>query len=168
LGGDKPFPITIVARSPRIVLAPPAALPSASIAGDFEPSQNFTAFSGSHSDTRPSRHAITSSSTGESPVSQEFRQRAAHHLMKHDRLGAYLNKSLAHPAMIVGVAKNRYRKSQHAVAVFRANSKRPLFVTAIGMGYDVAAQHVKSMAGQFRIPAIIKAVDRLSRTETES
>jgi deoxyribonuclease V len=83
-------------------------------------------------------------------------------------LGAYLRESLARPATIVGVAKNRYQESQHAVEVFRANSKRPLFVTAIGMGYDVAGQHVKSMAGQCRIPAMLKAVDRLSRTETES
>jgi len=71
-------------------------------------------------------------------------------------------------AYIVGVAKNRYRDSEHAVEVFRANSKRPLFVTAIGIEYNVAAQHIQSMAGQFRIPKMLKAADGLARTEIES
>jgi deoxyribonuclease V len=83
-------------------------------------------------------------------------------------LGAYLHRSLTQPAVIVGVAKNRYRDSEHAVEVFRANSKRPLFVTAIGIEYNVAAQHIQSMAGQFRIPKMLKAADGLARTEIES
>lgn len=78
-------------------------------------------------------------------------------------LGAYLHASLAQPVTIVGVAKNRYRDSEHAVEVFRANSKRPLFVTAIGIEYKLAGEHVHSMAGQFRIPKMLKAVDRHSR-----
>jgi deoxyribonuclease V len=81
-------------------------------------------------------------------------------------LGAYLSEALGQTATIVGVAKKRYRQSQHAVEVRRGRSKRPLFVTAIGIGYELAAQHVASMAGRFRIPDMLKAVDRLSRTET--
>lgn len=83
-------------------------------------------------------------------------------------LGAYLHASLTHSTIIVGVAKNRYRDSKHAVEVFRANSKRPLFVTAIGIQYRVAGQHVQSMAGQFRIPKMLKAVDSLARAKSES
>ena len=82
-------------------------------------------------------------------------------------LGAYLNDALGCSATIVGVAKNRYRQSHHAAEVFRASSKRALFVTAIGIDYNLAAQHIASMAGRFRIPDILKAVDRLSRTGME-
>ena len=83
-------------------------------------------------------------------------------------LGVYLHDALESPAAIVGVAKNRYRNSDHAVEVFRGGSKRPLFVTSIGMEYGVAAEHIQSMAGEFRIPAMLKAVDRLARTSVES
>jgi len=83
-------------------------------------------------------------------------------------LGAYLKESLGPKASIVGVAKNRYRNTTHAVELLRARSTRPLFVTAIGADYKLAAQHVASMAGEFRIPTLLKAVDRLSRTQPES
>jgi len=78
-------------------------------------------------------------------------------------LGVYLNDALGKSATIVGVAKNRYRDSQHAIEVLRATSKRPLFVTSIGISYEIAAQNVASMAGQYRIPEMLKAVNRLSR-----
>ena len=83
-------------------------------------------------------------------------------------LGVHLHDSLSQPATIVGVAKNRYRNSEHAVEVFRASSTRPLFVTSIGIEYDVAAGHVQSMAGPFRIPTMLKAVDRIARSDKES
>ena len=78
-------------------------------------------------------------------------------------LGAYLHDALARPKTMVGVAKNPYRRSEHAEKVYRADSTRPLFVTAIGMEASVAAQHVQSMAGPYRIPDLLKAVDRLAR-----
>ncbi|MBK8015145.1 MAG: endonuclease V [Deltaproteobacteria bacterium] len=78
-------------------------------------------------------------------------------------LGAYLHEALAEPTAIVGIAKNRYRQTQHAIEVFRGKSRRPLFVTSIGIEYDVAGRCVQSMTGQFRVPEMLKAVDRLAR-----
>ncbi|HEY4260967.1 MAG TPA: endonuclease V [Schlesneria sp.] len=78
-------------------------------------------------------------------------------------LGVHLHDSLDHPATIIGVAKNRYQDSQHAAELFRGESSRPLFITAIGIEYDVAAQLIGSMAGEFRIPTLIKEADGLSR-----
>ncbi len=78
-------------------------------------------------------------------------------------LGSYLFESLDQKATIVGVAKNRYRDSKHAVELLRGRSIRPLFVTSIGIPYDTAARHVASMIGQDRIPVLIRAADRLSR-----
>jgi len=80
-------------------------------------------------------------------------------------LGAYLKESLDYDALIVGIAKNRYGITKHAVELLRGQSARPLYVTAIGANYEWAAKHVASMAGEFRIPTLLKAVDRLSRTQ---
>lgn len=79
-------------------------------------------------------------------------------------LGAHLQSAIGRQVdTFIGVAKNRYRGSSHAVEVRRATSQRPLFVTAIGIGCGLAAAHVASMAGEFRIPKMLKEVDQLSR-----
>jgi deoxyribonuclease V len=83
-------------------------------------------------------------------------------------LGAYLKQSIDPTASIVGVAKNRYRDTRHAAELLRGGSTRPLFVTAIGAAYEAASQHVASMAGEYRIPTMLKAVDRLARTQAKS
>ncbi len=82
-------------------------------------------------------------------------------------LGAFLHDALGSDASVVGVAKSRYRDTSHAFELLRANSRRSLFVTAIGMSYETAARHVASMAGDFRIPALLKAADRLARPRAE-
>lgn len=79
-------------------------------------------------------------------------------------LGAYLDDALSRHVEIVGVAKNRYRESRHAAEVFRGVSSKALFVTSIGVDSKLAAERVASMDGDFRIPTMLKAVDRLSRT----
>ncbi|MCR9197583.1 MAG: endonuclease V [Planctomycetaceae bacterium] len=78
-------------------------------------------------------------------------------------LGAWLAESLPEPVPIVGVAKNPYRGSAHAISVRRSDSKRPLYVTAIGMDLQTAADCVAGMAGAFRIPTMLKRVDTLAR-----
>jgi deoxyribonuclease V len=82
-------------------------------------------------------------------------------------LGACLYEAIGGGASIVGVAKSRYRDTSHAIELTRGVSKRPLFITAIGMDYGQAARHIASMAGDFRIPSLLKAVDRLARTRPE-
>jgi deoxyribonuclease V len=82
-------------------------------------------------------------------------------------LGAYLKKSLVDKETIVGVAKNRYRETKHAVELIRGKSTRPLFITSIGIECALAAQNVASMAGEYRIPSLLKAVDQLSRKHKE-
>ena len=79
-------------------------------------------------------------------------------------LGVHLAESLPDEAIIVGVAKNRFRDSDHAVEVLRGDSERPLFVTAIGLEYTEAAKMIASMRGSYRVPTLLKEVDRLSRT----
>ena len=78
-------------------------------------------------------------------------------------LGVHLANEFGDGRIVIGVAKNRYRDSQHATEVLRGNSLRPLFVTAIGIDQHDAAEHVKSMHGEHRIPTLLKMVDRLAR-----
>ena len=78
-------------------------------------------------------------------------------------LGAYLVEANHLEIPVIGVAKNRFRDSQHAVELIRGESQKPLFVTAIGMDYERASQLVGGMAGKHRIPDLLKVADRLAR-----
>lgn len=82
-------------------------------------------------------------------------------------LGTYFHRHLtdgvAPSAAVIGVAKNRFRGTTHAAEVLRGDSARPLFVTAVGLSYDDAADRIGQMDGEFRIPTLIKRVDRLCR-----
>lgn len=78
-------------------------------------------------------------------------------------LGVYLHDALGGRLPVVGVAKNRFRDSQHAIEVVRGSSKNPLFVTAVGIDETLAADRIASMAGDHRIPTLLKQVDRVAR-----
>ena len=77
-------------------------------------------------------------------------------------LGWRLWEALSERVRIVGVAKTRFRAAK-AKEVIRGSSKAPLYVTAAGIGVDQAANCVAKMAGPYRIPTLLKRVDRLSR-----
>ena len=78
-------------------------------------------------------------------------------------LGTHLHAALEGGAAVIGVAKNRFRQSRHAAEILRGGSQRPLFVTAIGLPQTLAASRIATMAGRYRLPALIKAADRLAR-----
>lgn len=77
-------------------------------------------------------------------------------------LGAHLYAALGQRVRIVGVAKTRFR-SAPAIEVLRGASARPLYVTALGMSAREAADGVAGMHGDYRVPTLLKAVDRLAR-----
>ena len=78
-------------------------------------------------------------------------------------LGAYLHETLPGNSVVIGVAKNRFRDTNHAIELLRGGSDRPLFVSSIGINYSTAVEHIRSMAGPHRLPTLLKAVDRLCR-----
>jgi deoxyribonuclease V len=81
-------------------------------------------------------------------------------------LGAHLYEALGKSAAVVGMAKTAFAGVHRCAAVaqvFRGRSLRPLYVTAIGMDLEGAAQCVRRMAGRHRIPELAKRVDRLAR-----
>jgi deoxyribonuclease V len=79
-------------------------------------------------------------------------------------LGTYFYDVLPDNSIVVGVAKSRFRNTTHAIELLRGTSHRPLFITSIGIDYPCAAAHVQSMAGEHRLPTVLKTVDRLSRS----
>jgi deoxyribonuclease V len=76
-------------------------------------------------------------------------------------LGAHLHDALGVP--VVGVAKQRFDGSAHARAITRGTSRAPLFVTAVGIPLDAAAERVVAMHGPHRIPTLLATADRAAR-----
>ena len=64
---------------------------------------------------------------------------------------------------VIGVAKSAFRPATHAIPVLRGTSARPLYVTAAGMLRADAADLVRHMAGQHRLPDALRRVDSLAR-----
>lgn len=80
-------------------------------------------------------------------------------------LGHYLYEALDRRVPVVGVAKSYFRDNA-AERVLRGQSQKPLYVTAAGIEAAAAADHLRSMAGPYRMPDILAAVDRATKAET--
>jgi deoxyribonuclease V len=78
-------------------------------------------------------------------------------------LGAHLFDAFGGRVPVIGVAKSAFKGSPHAVAILRGDSQRALFVTAVGIGQEEAAEWIRSMSGAHRQPTLLKQVDRLCR-----
>lgn len=78
-------------------------------------------------------------------------------------LGGFLWASLGEQVPVVGVAKHPFRANSAAIEVYRGESKRPLYVTALGVDPQAAADEVQRMHGEHRLPTVLKRVDRLCR-----
>ena len=77
-------------------------------------------------------------------------------------LGLHLHQALPQNPAVVGVAKTSFAGNRAAVPVLR-NSSRPLFVTAVGISVEEAAEHIRDMAGQYRIPDLMRRADQLAK-----
>lgn len=79
-------------------------------------------------------------------------------------LGAHLYKALKENIPVIGVAKTNFASiDQLKKPVLRGESQKPLYVTAIGTDIEVAAQQVQRMAGDYRLPALLKQLDQLTK-----
>jgi len=82
---------------------------------------------------------------------------------EHKGLGAYLYDALKHKTPIVGVAKNAFRDISESTYIYRGESKKPLYVTSIGMEQEKAKELILRMHGRFRLPTLLKDVDTYCR-----
>jgi deoxyribonuclease V len=79
-------------------------------------------------------------------------------------LGAHLFASLGRRIPVIGVAKTQYRNDTWSIPVVRGASQRPLFVTSAGIQTNQAAECVRRMHGDHRIPTILTLVDSAARS----
>ena len=79
-------------------------------------------------------------------------------------LGAHLHDALSGLCPVIGVAKNRFKDMPLTHAILRGESQTPLWITAAGMHYVDAQDLIRTMAGVFRLPDMIKRADQLARS----
>jgi deoxyribonuclease V len=79
-------------------------------------------------------------------------------------LGAYVYESLQSQVPVIGVAKSNFHQNdRHVIPVLRGTSTKPLYVTAIGTDLQQAADHIKMMHGDHRLPTLLKELDRITK-----
>lgn len=78
-------------------------------------------------------------------------------------LGTYLWQALDQTLPVIGVAKTAFAGSPHALALRRGRSARPLYITSAGLDPQDAREAVGRMAGDHRLPTLLKRVDFLCR-----
>lgn len=78
-------------------------------------------------------------------------------------LGKHLFDALDGKVAVIGVAKTSFKDTPHNTEIYRGESTRPLFVTAVGIDAEVAKQSIVNMHGTNRIPTLLKRVDQICR-----
>ncbi len=79
-------------------------------------------------------------------------------------LGFHLFEALEQKKVVIGVAKTSFHQnSRYVKPVFRGESERPIFVSAIGIELDEAAQQIQKMYGAFRMPKLLQELDSLTK-----
>lgn len=79
-------------------------------------------------------------------------------------LGSYLYYELKEKIPVIGVAKSYFHWDDKLVTkVYRGKSHRPLYITAVGLDRNSAASAIQSMAGEYRIPTLLKLLDQETR-----
>jgi deoxyribonuclease V len=79
-------------------------------------------------------------------------------------LGGHLYEKLNKKIPIIGVAKTNFASiEKDKKCLVRGESIKPLYVTAIGIELEDAFQKVASMAGEYRMPTLLREMDRLTK-----
>jgi len=79
-------------------------------------------------------------------------------------LGGHLYHALERKYPVIGVAKTNFATIDKLKRpLFRGGSKNPLFITSIGIDVDEATRRIGSMAGEFRIPTLLKKLDTMTK-----
>lgn len=81
-------------------------------------------------------------------------------------LGGYLHEALEGKIPVIGVAKSAFiTANKVSIPVYRGTSKKPLWVSAIDYDVELAATQVKAMHGAYRLPTLLKEMDRLTKED---
>jgi len=86
---------------------------------------------------------------------------------KRPGLGARLWEELNKKKIIIGVAKSKFQDCEYSsVPILRGQSKNPLWVSSAGVDSIVAADWIGDMYGDYRLPKLLKDLDRLTKNIT--
>lgn len=81
-------------------------------------------------------------------------------------LGGYLYNELKQEIPVIGVAKNNFFPlDKLKKEIYRGESKKPLYITSLGIELELASQLILNMEGKFRIPTILKLADQRCREQ---
>lgn len=83
-------------------------------------------------------------------------------------LGWHLFNELNNRTAIIGVAKNAFQDTPPETKIYRGSSKKPLYVTSIGIDLEKAKNCIGKMHGSYRLPTLLKHVDGLCRKSTNN
>ncbi len=78
-------------------------------------------------------------------------------------LGAYLYAELDGKTPVIGVAKNYFRGVEEYAKLYRGQSNKPLYISCAGIKLCESTEIIQNLSGNYRIPDILKEVDRLTR-----
>lgn len=81
---------------------------------------------------------------------------------KQPGLGAHLFVALSETIPVIGVAKTSFHEAA-ALPIRRGHSEKPLYVSAAGIDPGRAADLVRGMHGEHRLPSLLQRVDHLAR-----
>ncbi len=88
---------------------------------------------------------------------------------KHLGLGGYLYQALEGEIPVVGIAKSEFvSKTSVFTEVCRGESKKPLYVTTIGIDRDEVCNAIKRMHGKYRMPTLLQIVDTKTKENTKN
>ncbi|MEY8760006.1 endonuclease V [Chryseobacterium tongliaoense] len=80
-------------------------------------------------------------------------------------LSGHLYEALGQKYPVIGIAKNEFSSpDSQRRSIYRGESKTPLFLTAKGIDVDTLIPKIERMHGSYRIPALLKKLDQLTRT----
>lgn len=81
-------------------------------------------------------------------------------------LGGYLYEKLNKEIPVIGVAKTNFASiEKNKKSLFRGDSKKPLYITSIGIDLDDAFSLIEKMDGEYRMPTLLKELDRLTKED---
>lgn len=87
---------------------------------------------------------------------------------EHPGLGGHLYRHFGGRMAVVGVAKTEFHGAAPVLAILRGQSAKNLYVSAAGMDLTEAAASVRIMAGNHRLPTLLRRVDQLCRGHATS
>lgn len=87
------------------------------------------------------------------------------YLNEHKKgLGLHLYERLPPHINIIGVAKKSFIDAD-AIKVLRGESNNPLYITSVGIDPAIAAECIKKMDGNYRMPTLLKLLDQETRIQ---